>query len=231
MNAPQCESVRPDEAGHCSGIRRDRNCGFSTRHKCCSRRAESRCRPARQLRREIPIPSFLRREIPHSCSHSRRKSAPRENRSPREFIGGSGFGSGSPCKTSEAVMRVASVRRFPNKDDRSARAYSFLTPDGRFHFLQVCFATESVDRAKIHRHAVLHDAILLENLVEHFERTSAINHEIFRDDLKPIDDRLLFQDVAVMRHAQADSDAVVVEILKWIGGRDLKEEKKKRSES
>jgi hypothetical protein len=31
-----------------------------------------------------------------------------------------------------------------------------------------------------------------------------------------------------MRHAQADSDAVVVEIVKWIGGHDLKEKEKRR---
>jgi len=34
--------------------------------------------------------------------------------------------------------------------------------------------------------------------------------------------------VAVVRHAQADSDAVVVEIVKWIGRHNLKEKEKRR---
>ena len=78
------------------------------------------------------------------------------------------------------------------------------------------FAIQPIGRAEIHGHSVLHDAVLLENLIEHFERPAAVDHEIFRDDFEPIDDRFLFQDVTVMRHAQADADAVVVEIIKRI---------------
>ena len=42
---------------------------------------------------------------------------------------------------------------------------------------------------------MLHHAVLLENLVEHVQRAAAIDHEIFGDDLEPVDDRLLLQDV------------------------------------
>ena len=85
-------------------------------------------------------------------------------------------------------------------------------------------AVQSVGRAEIHRHAMLHDAILLENRIEHFERAAAIDHEIFRDDLEPIDDRFLRENVPVMRHAQPDADAVFGEIVEGIcrhGGKTL----------
>ena len=77
----------------------------------------------------------------------------------------------------------------------------------RFQPPQV-FAVQRLRRAEVHRDAVLHHAVLLENPVEHVQRTSAIDHEIFRDDFKPVADRLLFQDVVVVRNAQADAYAV-----------------------
>ena len=77
-------------------------------------------------------------------------------------------------------------------------------------------AAQAIGRAKIHRYAMLHDAILFENLIEHFERPAPIDHEVFRDDLEPIDDRFFLEDVAVMRHAQANADAVIVKIIEAI---------------
>ncbi len=64
---------------------------------------------------------------------------------------------------------------------------------------------------------MLHDAVLLENLVEDVQRPAAIDHEILRNDLKPIDHRLARQNVLVMRHAQADADAVIRKSIKAIG--------------
>ena len=52
---------------------------------------------------------------------------------------------------------------------------------------------------------MLHDAVLLENLVEHVQRAAAIDHEVLGDDFEPVDDRLLFEDVLVVRDAQADA--------------------------
>src|SRR6202007_2143448 len=51
--------------------------------------------------------------------------------------------------------------------------------------------------------------VLLEDLIQHAQRPPAINHEILRDDLEPIDRRLLGENVVVMRHAQSDADAVI----------------------
>src|SRR4029077_5405170 len=64
---------------------------------------------------------------------------------------------------------------------------------------------------------MLHYVVLLENLIEHFERTSAIYHEIFRDDLKPIDHRLVPENVPVMGHTQAEADAVLGKVVELIG--------------
>ena len=75
-----------------------------------------------------------------------------------------------------------------------------------------------VRRAEVHGDAVLHDAVLLEDLVEHFERAAAIDHEVFGDDLEPIDDRFLFEDVPVVRNAQADADAEIGVAVERIGG-------------
>ena len=42
---------------------------------------------------------------------------------------------------------------------------------------------------------MLHDAVLLEDLVEHRERAAAVDHEVLGDDLEPVDDGLLLEDV------------------------------------
>ena len=56
---------------------------------------------------------------------------------------------------------------------------------------------------------MLHNAILLENLIEHGQRTAGIDHEILRDDLEPVDDRLARKNMLIMRNPKADSDAVI----------------------
>jgi hypothetical protein len=85
--------------------------------------------------------------------------------------------------------------------------------------------------AEVHRDAMLDDAILLEDFVEHIKGAAGIDHEVLRNNLEPIDDRLLFEDMPVMRHAQADADAVVGLVIERIGGhwgkvRNSKSEKK-----
>ena len=77
-------------------------------------------------------------------------------------------------------------------------------------------AVQLFGRAEIHRNAMLHHAVLLENLVENLQRPPAVDHEIFGDDLEPVDDRLLRENVVVMRHAQADAHAVIRESVKSI---------------
>ena len=40
-------------------------------------------------------------------------------------------------------------------------------------------AVERLNRAEIHGDAVLHDAVLLENPVQHVQRPAAVDHKIF----------------------------------------------------
>src|ERR1700676_883937 len=71
--------------------------------------------------------------------------------------------------------------------------------------------------AEIHGDAMLDDFVLLEDLIEDLQGTAAIDHEIFGDNLKPIDDRSTRQDVLVVRLAQADADTVLGEIVETVG--------------
>src|SRR5216683_3625449 len=63
---------------------------------------------------------------------------------------------------------------------------------------------------------MLDDAVTFEDLVESRERTAAIDHIIFRDDLEPVDRGLLFENVLVVRNAKADPYPVVFESVKYI---------------
>ena len=83
-------------------------------------------------------------------------------------------------------------------------------------------AVQFFRRAEIHRDAVLHDAVLFEDLIQHLQRAPAVAHEIFRNDLKPVHRRLFGKNMVVMRHAQADADAVIGEIVKWVRGHESK---------
>src|SRR5260221_1675246 len=77
-------------------------------------------------------------------------------------------------------------------------------------------SVEFVSRTEIHRYAVLDDAVLFKDGIEHFERPASVDHEILRDDLKPIDDRLFRENVPVMWHAQADPNAAFCESVEGI---------------
>src|SRR5260370_40470228 len=66
---------------------------------------------------------------------------------------------------------------------------------------------------------MLHYPILIENLIEDVKRPAAFDHVVFRDDLEPIYDRLLLEDVLVVRYSQSDSYAIVGEAVEAIGGR------------
>src|ERR1700728_1710630 len=73
-------------------------------------------------------------------------------------------------------------------------------------------------RAEVHRYAMLHDPILLDDLIENRHRTAGIAHEIFRNDFEPVHHRLAREDVAVMRNAESDSDSVVLIRIEAIAG-------------
>src|SRR5277367_5088911 len=64
---------------------------------------------------------------------------------------------------------------------------------------------------------MLDDAVTFKDLVESGQRTSAIDHVIFRDDLEPVDRGYLLEDVGVMGNPQTDADPVIREPVKSIG--------------
>ncbi len=113
----------------------------------------------------------------------------------------------------QQVVRVASIDAAPAKMVGKPRRLGALHEP--LELLQM-LAVQPVGRSEIHRYAVLDDAVLLQDLVEHFERTPAIDHEILRDDLEPVDDRLLSENVPVMRDPQTDADSVFGEIVEGI---------------
>ena len=117
----------------------------------------------------------------------------------------------------QQVVGVRAVDRAPAKmiaEPRSAGAtHKSLEP------LQV-FGIGCGHRAEVHRNAMLHDAIALEDLIEHGQRSAAIDHEVFRDDFKPVHHRLARKDVLVVRNAQTDSDAVVLECIEAIASHE-----------
>src|ERR1700744_715781 len=72
------------------------------------------------------------------------------------------------------------------------------------------FAVQGLSRAKIHGDAVLHNTIAVQYLVKDFQLPAAIHHVIFRDDFKPVYDRLFLKDMGIMRNAQPNADAVIL---------------------
>lgn len=66
---------------------------------------------------------------------------------------------------------------------------------------------ESARIAGIEADAVHHDLLLIEDPIQDLQRPSAINHEILRDDLEPINGRLFAENVALVRHPQTNSSA------------------------
>src|SRR6266404_6101946 len=84
--------------------------------------------------------------------------------------------------------------------------------DQLFQFFQV-LAVDSVRRAEVHGDAVLHDAILIENLIENAQGPSAADHKILGNDFEPVHNRFAGQDMVVVRGAQTDPDAVVRESI------------------
>src|SRR5262249_42393398 len=71
----------------------------------------------------------------------------------------------------------------------------------------------------------LHHAIPLKDLVEHVQGPAAFHHEIFRDDFKPVYDRLLLKNMVVVRYAQTDADAVIFVSVKTICWHKSREER------
>ena len=110
-------------------------------------------------------------------------------------------------------MRVTSVDATPAEVIGQPRGVCPL--DQALQFFQM-LAVEAVGRSEIHRHTMLNHAILFEDRVQHLERPAAVDHEILRYDLEPIDDRFFRQDMAVMWNAKADADPIIGEVVELI---------------
>src|SRR5258707_5676419 len=63
---------------------------------------------------------------------------------------------------------------------------------------------------------MLHYFVLLEYLIQNMQRPSAVDHEIFGDDFKPVDNRLAGKDVIIVRRPQADPDSIIRKSIKAI---------------
>jgi hypothetical protein len=98
--------------------------------------------------------------------------------------------------------------------------------DQRLQLSQVIFV-QRLGRAEIHGHAMLHHAIPFEDLIKHRERPPAIDHEILGDDLEPINHRLGFKDVLIVRDSEADPNPVISMGIEFVG----RHSKKAKSES
>ena len=77
-------------------------------------------------------------------------------------------------------------------------------------------------RTEIHGNTVLHDLVLLEDLIENMKRPPAIHHEILRDDLEPIHHGLPLEYVTVMRHPKSNANSVICKSVKLITGHNAK---------
>src|SRR5882757_3980950 len=73
-----------------------------------------------------------------------------------------------------------------------------------------------LSRSEIHGNAVLYDFVLLKDLIQDVQRPSAIDHEILRDDLKPVDNRFARENMVVVGSTQADSYTVICKPIKAI---------------
>ena len=133
-------------------------------------------------------------------------------------IPGGILGHGPRIRHGQKIMGVAAIDAAPAKMIGEPRRLGAL-----YQGLELfeMLAVRAVRGAEIHRDAVLDHAVLLEDFVEDLQRASAVAHEILRDDLEPIDDRFLFQNVPVMGHAKPDADTVIGEIIEGIGGHNI----------
>ncbi len=104
---------------------------------------------------------------------------------------------------------VAAPAQMVGEPRRSRAARQRLQP------LQM-LAIERLSGAEVHGNSMLHDLVLLQDLVENRQRASAVDHIVFGDDLEPVHHRLPFENVRVVRNAQPNSDAVFGEAIEAV---------------
>src|SRR5262249_36818158 len=114
----------------------------------------------------------------------------------------------------QEVVTISSINAAPAQ--MIGEPWRFSASHQRFQFLEM-FAIQRLSRAKVHGNAMLDYLVLIQDLIEYVQRTSAVDHVVFRDDFEPTDDRLFLKDVIVVRNAKADSDSEILESVKAIG--------------
>src|ERR1700688_4269652 len=132
------------------------------------------------------------------------------------------FGS-MPCdgkgvRHRQQIMRITAIDTSPAEMIRKPGSIRIFHQS--FEALEM-LAVKFVSGAEINRHTMLDDPILFENRVKHLQRATSVDHEIFRDYFKPVDDRLFREDVPVMWNAQSNADAVFRESIKSVSGHNL----------
>src|SRR5215472_15411421 len=70
-------------------------------------------------------------------------------------------------------------------------------------------AVQGFGGTEIHRDAVLNHPISFQNQIERLQRSTAVYHEVFGNDLEPADDGFLLKDVLVVRNTQTNADAII----------------------
>ena len=123
---------------------------------------------------------------------------------------------GFPCIwKGKQVVGIGTIDATPTK--MVAKPGGASATDKGFETAQV-FRIWSGHRTEVHGDAMLHDAILLEDLIENGQRTTGIDHEVLRDDFEPIYHRLAGKNVLIVRNAQANSDTVILKRIEAIAG-------------
>src|SRR5258708_32864607 len=108
-------------------------------------------------------------------------------------------------------MRVSSVNAAPAEMVGEPRSICSLP-----QLLQPAevFAIGLLCRSEIHGDSVLHDFVLIEDLIQNVQRPAAVNHEILGDNFKPVHDGFTRENMLIVRSAQANSNPVISKRVK-----------------
>ncbi len=63
---------------------------------------------------------------------------------------------------------------------------------------------------------MLYDFVLIEDLIQNVQRSAAVNHEILRDDFKPVDNGFARKNMLVVRSPQSNPNPVIRKRIKAI---------------
>jgi len=153
------------------------------RHVILFTRAESRSLRVPRLRSGIPIRHFRNREIRRSCSTFSTAIGTPESRARREsfvpffFAASKVYGMGSKscvylsidASPAQVIGEPWCLCRFTNSLRRRR-----------------CSRSNPVRRTEVHGNTVLNGRDYCSRLIEDAQRTAAVDHEIFRDNLEPV---------------------------------------------